>query len=172
MGGSADQVFDDFNTPISISWIGAKPLQNALIFSEMGTSTSDAVLSRFQSIAPVQRDTAALLGAPLTSAALSLLLQFKTSVLKHMVTCLRLLDAHDTVYLLCNCFTIPKLLYLFCTSPTWRANEDLMTFDTILKSALQEICNIQLDTFMWSQATLPTSQGGLGIRQAVVSLPF
>ena len=41
-----------------------------------------------------------------------------------------------------------------------------------MRGAIQEICNIKLDNLMWSQASLPTSMGGLGIRRAAdLALP-
>ena len=116
--------------------------------------------------------SASLLGAPLTTAAMPLLLREKTEALEAMVSRLQLLQAHDAVYLLRNCFVIPKMLHLLRTSSTWKATEELTRFDCTVRQALQDICNIRLDDTMWSQASLPTSKGGLGVRQAVdLALP-
>ena len=120
----------------------------------------------------MQREATTLLGAPLTTEAMPPLLRAKTEALVSMVSHLRSLHAHDTVYLLRNCFAIPKLLYLLRTSPAWKAKEELVMFDKMVCQALQDICNIRLDDTMWSQASLPTSKGGLGVRQAVdLALP-
>ena len=120
----------------------------------------------------MQSETATLLGAPLTTEALPHLLHAKIESLECMISRLRILQAHDALYLLRNCFALPKLLYLLRTSPTWRVSELLEGFDSRVRDAIQEICNIKLDNFMWSQASLPTSMGGLGIRRAVdLALP-
>ena len=109
VGGSADQVLDDFNTPISISRIGAKPCEIRADFLRNGHFYFRCCALKISVYSSNNKSSTALLGAPLTSETLSPLLQSKTSVLKHMVTRLRLLDAHDAVYLLRN----------FCTSPIW-----------------------------------------------------
>ena len=64
------------------------------------------------------------------------------------------------------------MVHLLRTSPTWKASEELASFDRTVRQALQNICNIRLDDTMWSQAALPTAKGGLGVRQAVdLALP-
>ena len=35
-----------------------------------------------------------------------------------------------------------------------------------VRQALQSVCNINMDNSTWTQATLPTSKGGLGVRRA------
>ena len=51
-------------------------------------------------------------------------------------------------------------------SPTWKANDQLLAFDEVLRQTLESVCNIKMDGAVWSQATLPTSKGGLGIRRS------
>ena len=118
------------------------------------------------------RDTATLLGAPLFHSALSSSLRSKIHVLERLTSRLECLHAHDALFLLKNCLAIPKLMYLLCSSPAWQASEDLEAFDAVLYESIQSICNINLDSATWLQATLPTSKGGLGIRRASdVALP-
>ena len=69
-------------------------------------------------------------------------------------------------YGLQNCFAIPKLLYVLWTSPSWRSCKDLVSFDGTIREALQSICKIRMEDCVWSQATLPLSKGGLGIRKS------
>lgn len=52
------------------------------------------------------------------------------------------------------------------TSPTWKSRKDLVSFDETIREALQSICNIRMEDCVWSQATLPLSKGGLGIRKS------
>ena len=45
-------------------------------------------------------------------------------------------------------------------------------FDEIVRLSLQSISNVKMEESAWSQATLPTSKGGLGIRRSVdLALP-
>ena len=48
----------------------------------------------------------------------------------------------------------------------WKIHEGLNTFDETVRQALQSVCNINMDNSTWTQATLPTSKGGLGVRRA------
>ena len=74
--------------------------------------------------------------------------------------------------LLRNCLTNPRLLYLLRSSPSWKARKDLEEFDEIVRLSLQSISNVKMEESAWSQATLPTSKGGLGIRRSVdLALP-
>ena len=69
-------------------------------------------------------------------------------------------------------FAIPKLLHVLRCSPTWKANDQLLAFDEVLRRTLESVCNIKMDGDVWSQATLPTSKGGLGIiRSQDLALP-
>ena len=179
LGGSSEEVFADFKSIIDHSPSLGLELNLSkceLFIAGMPTNEVEETLAKFRSVAPaiqqMQCETASLLGAPLTTAAMPLLLQEKTAALENMVSRLHLLQAHDAVYLLRNCFAIPKMLHLLRTSPTWKATEELARFDCTVRQALQDICNIRLDDTMWSQASLPTSKGGLGVRQAVdLTLP-
>ena len=54
----------------------------------------------------------------------------------------------------------------------WKFHEGLNTFDETVRPALQSVCNINMDNSTWTQATLPTSKGGLGVRRALdLALP-
>jgi hypothetical protein len=71
----------------------------------------------------------------------------------------------NALFLLRNCFDMPKLLYaLQCASCYDSAV--LSQYDTIIKQTLQVILNIDMTESVWSQATLPVSSGGLGVRLA------
>ena len=51
-------------------------------------------------------------------------------------------------------------------------NEDLDSFDDIVRLSLQSITNVKMEGAVWQQATLPSSMGGLGVRKSVdVALP-
>ena len=95
----------------------------------------------------------------LTIEALSLAFQSKASAIYTLISRLELLFAHNAFYLLCHCFTIPKLLYLLQTSPCWKILNDLEDFDEMICNSLQNVCNIQFDPTVWAQSTLPTAWG-------------
>ena len=112
------------------------------------------------------------LSAPLSIAAISSAFRPKIESLRGLTSCLRCLLAHDAIYLLHNCLAIPKLLYLLRTSPSWKARSELEEFDEIVRLSLQSISNVNMEESVWSQATLPTSKGGLSISRSVnLSLP-
>lgn len=75
------------------------------------------------------------------------------------------LSSHSAYFLLKNCFAIPKLNYLIRSSPAWIHSVFINRFDSIIRSTLEKILNIKMDNKIWIQASLPTSRGGLGIRQ-------
>ena len=83
-----------------------------------------------------------------------------------------LIDRHTAIFLLRNCFAMPKLLYPLLSSPCFTDSDSLKMFDDVLRSALTEICNVDFDDVGWTQATLPLRHGGLGIRSASdIALP-
>ena len=115
---------------------------------------------------------ATLLGSPIGS------IDHVDGIIRHKVTQLRLmgqrlslLQAHDALLLLHHSFSIPKLLYLLCTSPCFLA-EHLEEFDDTLRHLLCKIINVNLDNdSAWLQASLPVRWGGIGIHRAVQLAP-
>ena len=79
---------------------------------------------------------------------------------------LKEVDAHDALFLLKNCFAIPKLMYVLRTAPTFKHPEILLEYDNKLKEVLQSILNVTLEDDAWLQSSLPVTSGGLGIRLA------
>ena len=79
---------------------------------------------------------------------------------------LSLLDKHPAYFLLKNCFSMPKLMYLLRSSPTFQHPDLLADFDDCLKSCATHICNVSFDDIDWIQATLPIRLGGIGLRCA------
>jgi hypothetical protein len=80
------------------------------------------------------------------------------------------LQTHDALCLLQHALAIPKVLYILRTAPCYQSSL-LETFDNVLRSLLEGICNIQLNADSWLQASLPISAGGLGIRSTVMLAP-
>ena len=136
----------------------------------MDVVSSITALSELKRVSPdlhlVQFEEATLLGAPLFINALPSALDVKIKAWKRLTSNLDFLHAHDALYLLKNCLAIPKLLHVLHCSPTWKANDQLLAFDEVLRRTLESVCNIKMDGDVWSQATLPTSTGSLGIRRS------
>ena len=61
---------------------------------------------------------------------------------------------------------MPKLTYFLRSAPCFLKPAILERYDTIIRNALVKIMNVQLPEEAWSQATLPVSKGGLGLRPA------
>ena len=82
------------------------------------------------------------------------------------------LDAHYGFYLLKNCFSLPKLLYFLCTSPSFEELDLLQQYDSIIRKSLSKFCNVIFNESSYTQAILPVSKGGIGIASASqISLP-
>ena len=89
-----------------------------------------------------------------------------------MTSKLVLIDPHQAFVLLKNSFAIPKLTYLLRSSPAYQEEDLLKEFDSIIKDSMSKITNIDFTEDSWTQATLPTRFGGLGIRKSVdLALP-
>jgi hypothetical protein len=80
---------------------------------------------------------------------------------------LRLLeiDAHPALFLLRQCVGAPRIVYALRTSFAVNDGGILNEMDEILRTSLEKILNVRLDDSQWSQASLPLSFGGLGIRK-------
>ena len=61
-----------------------------------------------------------LLGSPIGRNALGSAMEEKLSSTVRLCERLKFLRRHDAFYLLKNCLFMPKLLYLFCTAPTFK----------------------------------------------------
>ena len=112
-----------------------------------------------------------LLGSPIHDNATPHILQEKLRELKTMAFRLQLLDAHDALFLLKNCFYIPRLQYILRRAPCIECDV-LKDFDSAIREALQFILNFDMDITKLEQCYLPVALGGRGIRSASsLSLP-
>ena len=83
---------------------------------------------------------------------------------------LELMPSHDSLYLLRNVLTAPRLIYLLRTAPC-TGSPELPKFDAVLRESLSTTLNIDLNDDRWNQASLPVRWGGLGIRSVVSLAP-
>ncbi len=116
-------------------------------------------------------ESAILLGSPLSAGQhLDSVLEGKREELKRLTKRLALMPSHDSLYLLRNILTAPRLMYLLRTSPC-TGSPELSRYDQVLRDALSTTQNIDLTDDRWIQASLPVKWGGLGIRSVTLLAP-
>ena len=134
------------------------------------------VASSFRAVMPNIQLTscsdAILLGAPIGDiSAIDTIPTNKLIIFQCLASRLTTLGAHDALFLLKNCFEMPKLLYTLRSAPCYQSSI-LIQYDTVIRQTLQLILNLDLTESVWNQAMLPVSKGGLGVRLATdLALP-
>ena len=135
-----------------------------------------SVVSNMKSVMPHIRHIpcceAVLLGAPVGDlTAVETVLNSKLAVFRLLASRLTSLSAHDALFLLKNCFSLPKLLYSLRCAACYKSTI-LSEYDDVIRQTLKVILNVDLSDAIWKQATLPVSNGGLGVRLSVdLALP-
>ena len=134
--------------------------------------TSHPSSSQPRTSSPTPPEDAVFLGTPIgdhNSVDASIIT--KCNDLRVMGDRLPHFQRHDSLLLLRHAFSIPKILYLLRTSPCFRSPE-LPKFDQLLQSITCAVLNVNLsDDRVWTQASLPVSLGGIGVRRAVQLAP-
>ena len=130
--------------------------------------TKQSILSVSPHLQCVDPSEACLLGSPIGgSGSIEAVLSSKKKSLELLGERLKLLHSHDALCLLRNALALPKILYVLRTAPCF-SSPILSDLDQIQRSLLEAICNVSLNDVSWSQASLPISAGGLGIRSFVM----
>ena len=134
------------------------------------------ILSKFNAMAPginvLDRSKWRLLGAPITDEALPSCISEKCRSISLLCSRLHNLPTQVAFYILRNCFATPKLIYILRCSPCWHHQKGLLEIEDTLRKTVESLTNNTLCDLKWTQATLPVSRGGLGIRSAPsLSLP-
>ena len=112
-----------------------------------------------------------LLGAPLSAVQnLDAVLESKCLELQRLSKRLELMPSHDSLHLLRNVLTAPRLMYLLRTAPC-TGSPELSKFDAVLWESVSTTLNIDLGDDRWTQASLPVRLGGLGIRSVASLAP-
>ena len=114
----------------------------------------------------------AVIRIPLHQDSTPLHLEAKTKMLDNIIENLELIESHQAFFILKNCLSIPKLIYLLRSAPCFKYKEKLEVFNTAIKTNMGKICNVSFGKENWSQASLPIKHAGLGLRSTVdLSLP-
>ena len=117
------------------------------------------------------KSTAVLLGSPLSAGQhLDQILNGKKLELQKLTSRLKLMPSHDSLFLLRNVLTAPRLMYLLRSAPCTDSPE-LPLYDEVIRSALSATINVDLNDERWRQASLPVRWGGLGVRSVVLLAP-
>ncbi|GAV09253.1 hypothetical protein RvY_18824-2 [Ramazzottius varieornatus] len=110
-------------------------------------------------------ETITLFGAPVFPEAIPPVLEEKIRQAELMTTRLEKISAHQALFLLKNCLSPPKLLYILRCSPTFSCLPSLQAFDETIRKCAGKIANIAMDDMVWRQSSLPVSRGALGTRR-------
>jgi hypothetical protein len=130
-----------------------------------------SILSLSPNFTVVDPAKVTLLGSPIGGEeSLHVVWESKIEQLETLGSRLKLLQAHDALCLLQNALAIPKVMHILRTAPSFRSRV-LDSFDCVLRSLLESICNIHLSEQNWIQASLPINLGGLGIRSVTMLVP-
>jgi hypothetical protein len=150
--------------------IGLKLNSSKCELSLLGNSSFDPFSEDFLNVLPdfkrVCRTEITLLGAAMGESSLNTFLSSFSETFSLLHECLLQLSAHDALFLLRNCFAVPKLLHTLRTSTSFERPDLLQDIDTAILKSVSSILNVRLDISQKSQVTLPTKLGGLGIVSA------
>ncbi|XP_055355792.1 uncharacterized protein LOC129601093 [Paramacrobiotus metropolitanus] len=128
------------------------------------------IFDRFNAVAPgiqlVTPETLELLGAPLTDWSIERVLDCEISQVKKLTESLGVLPAHQSLFLLRNSMSLPRLMYILRATPCHKYPEKLREFDDVIKSKAEEITSVKMDDVTYRQASLPVKSGGLGLPKA------
>lgn len=80
---------------------------------------------------------------------------------------LLLIDIHPALRILRCSLSSPKFQYLLRTSRTFLQTNQLAEIDEFYRQTLEALTNNKINDTSWTQASLPLSASGLGIRKLV-----
>ena len=86
----------------------------------------------------------------------------------------RLSDLEDSqmeTTLLRSCLALPKIAFALRTCPPSIIQRALMAFDDSMRDSLSDLAGGPLSDWAWMKASLPSSLGGLNLRQAMFHAP-
>ena len=120
----------------------------------------------------ITADNFTLLNSPIFPDALTNSIEKIEETVNLMCERMELLDAHTGLFLLSHYTSAPRFNYLMRSAPTYKSKQALVKVDATVKTATTRVCNVQLDDPSWTQASLPSRFGGLGLRRVeALSLP-
>ena len=130
--------------------------------------SQERILDAFLDLSTEDSNGAEILGSPIGDISeVSMALQGKSNHLELLGERVRDLPAHKGFFLLKHSWQSRRFFsYILRTAPCYLSSH-LLVYDNLLRRILTDITNVHLEQdTTWLQATLPTSNGGTGIRRA------
>jgi hypothetical protein len=152
LDGNADALLTDFEIIVK----EAKNFGLTVSTSKCELITDDDdIVRQFRAVVPdinhVNTSDAMLLGAPIGSEqSVVEVLTVKLHELRRLSVRISQFNAHDALFLLKNCFSIPKLTYTLRSAPCY-TQQLLSKYDDIIRSTLQSILNISIPDMTWAK---------------------
>ena len=113
-----------------------------------------------------KKEDLVFLGSPAGAQARRVCLTDKRGALDTMMSRLSQVSAHHALFLLKNCFAMPRLLYFLRSAPCFLEQDLLESHDELLRKALENLLNIKFSVTSFEQALLPVCFSGLGVTSA------
>ena len=110
----------------------------------MYADTVKQFFSILPSVSLAPRHSWSVLGSLLTHEAIVPILGSKLGDIRRLCSKLEEVDPHHAFTLLRNCFSIPKLVHILRTCPTFVEPMISLKFDSIICAALSSVFNISL----------------------------
>ena len=178
-GGSVEDAVSDLNLVVEKGKEVGLELNfakcEAFVFGgdvESRAAATDLIRQAAPDMSFPSRQELSLLGSPLLPEGIADALEGKTAVIRLLTSRLEELHAHQALFLLKNCLSASKVMYVLRSSPAWTRTDKLMAFDEMIRSSLSAITNTDMTDAAWRQASLPVVKGGLGIRRTEeIALP-
>ena len=172
MGGEAGRVAEDFTRLESgAAKLGLTLNRSKCEVAGLTNATRSTLAARGVTLKEVPLEDLVLLGSPLLPGkGVDTVLASKREDLETLASRLPLMPAHDSLFLLRNVVTTPRLVYTLRTAPC-TGSKELGLYDEVLRSTLSTTLNVDLSDEGWQQASLPVRWGGLGVRSAVMLAP-
>ena len=122
---------------------------------------------------PVSNGGFCLLGSPFGSASFctSLILKRVEKIQVTLNTLKSFQDSQIQFALLRSCLALPKISFALRTCAPQLIKPALVAFDDIMREACSDIVGGPIPEWSWLKASLPSSMGGLGLRQALHHSP-
>ena len=129
--------------------------------------------SVFPSEIPVSNGGFCLLGSPFGSASFctSLILKRVEKIQETLNTLKSFQDSQIQFALLRSCLALPNISFALRTCAPQLIKPALVAFDDIMREACSDIVGGPIPEWSWLKASLPSSMGGLGLRQALHHSP-
>lgn len=99
------------------------------------------------------KEAVLMVGLPTLLPVICSILRSKLLQLEPLMVRLKVVNSHQTLFLLRNCFTVPKLLYTLHRASCSNHVPLLMDFDASSQQAAKKRCNVKFNGTGWQQNT-------------------